>query len=179
MNDRTLRTNAGSAPRRRPAGRRGLGLVELMIALSITAALLTAVSVATVTSANVVRDTETFNAAAQTARVSLNLILADVRRGQPDPSSCTTSQVRVLTAENVDKTYLYDASKKLILMINNDVLGDTGRVVARNVAAAAFDAESSGSPMATRKVTVDLRIEVGKNSIRLNGSAAPRQNATY
>jgi prepilin-type N-terminal cleavage/methylation domain-containing protein len=159
--------------------RRGLGLVELLITLAITAMLLTAVAVATVASSNAVREADTFNRAAQTARVSLNLMLCDVRRGQPDPASCTSTQLRVLTAENIDKTYRYNATDKQILMFNNDIAGDPGRVVARDVTALTFAAESSGTPTATRHVAIDIAVSVGRNTVHFNGSASPRQNATY
>jgi type II secretory pathway pseudopilin PulG len=156
-----------------------MGLVEMLIALAITSALLTAVAVATAASARIVTETDAFTRAAQTARVTLNLILADCRRGQPDPHSITNHELRVLTAENIDRTYTYDEAKRQIIVVNNDVPGDTGRPVTNNVAGVTFTATSDGSPLATRRVTVNLTVEVGRNTIHLTGSAAPRQNASY
>lgn len=175
----TATTTSSRWSSRRPPRRRGLGLIELLISLSITAALLTAVAVATVASSKVINETEDFSRAAQTARTTLNLILTDCRRGQPDATGITSTEFRVLTAENVDRTFRYDAANERIVMIDNDVVGDTGRVVARHVTSATFYADSSGMPLATKRLTLDLTVSVGRNSIHLSGSASPRQNATY
>jgi type II secretory pathway pseudopilin PulG len=164
---------------RRATARRGLGLVEMLISLSITSALLVAVAMATAASAKVVTENDAFLRARQNARVTLNLMLSDCRRGQPDPSSITATELRVLTAENVDRSYRYDAANQRILLINNDVPGDPGHAVARDVTSATFTAISSGTPAATSRVTVNLTITVGNNEVHLTGSAAPRQNAQY
>jgi type II secretory pathway pseudopilin PulG len=154
-------------------------LVELLISLAITALLLTAVSLAVAASARIVRETDDFSHAAQTARFTLNLILSDCRRGQPDPTSISSTQLRVFTAENIDRTYRYNSATQQITLINNDILNDVEHVVARNVSSATFSAQSDGTPLATRRVTLELTVTVGKNAIHLCGSTAPRQNVTY
>ena len=161
--------------------RRGLGLIELLISLAITSALLTAVAVATAVSAKVVTDNDEFTRAAQAARVALNLMLSDCRRGAPDPNGITANVLGVVTAENAIRTYRYNPETQQILLSDIDDFDQPGpeHVVVRNVSAASFDVTASGSPLAVRRVTVNLTVTIGGNAVHLSGSAAPRQNATY
>ncbi|HEV7300182.1 MAG TPA: prepilin-type N-terminal cleavage/methylation domain-containing protein [Tepidisphaeraceae bacterium] len=178
------RAHGRATTRSRARGNRdrsGLGLIELLISLAITSALLTAVAVATAVSAKVVTDNDEFTRAAQAARVALNLMLSDCRRGAPDANEITNTTLGVVTAENAIRTYRYDEVAQQILLSDLDALDQPGleHVVVRNVSAARFDVTSSGTPLAVRRVTVNLTVSIGGNAVHLSGSAAPRQNATY
>src|SRR5699024_1418792 len=65
-------------PRRRRS--RGLGLVELLISLAITASLLTAIAAAFSSSASLIDNNDKFFRATQSGRVALHQILTEVRR---------------------------------------------------------------------------------------------------
>jgi Tfp pilus assembly protein PilW len=67
------------AARHRP--RAGLSLAEAMVALAITSALLVAVAAAFSAASAAVNENDEFFHATQSARVTLNRILNDVRRG--------------------------------------------------------------------------------------------------
>src|SRR3982750_1159937 len=86
---------------------RGMGLMEAMIALAITAALLTGVAMAFVASSAAVSNNDQFFRATQASRISLNRILTQVRRGTVDTNSTSTS-LHLLTDTNQDYTYNYD-----------------------------------------------------------------------
>ena len=174
----------------RPAARRGrlgLSLVEIMVSLAITAALLTSAAAAFNASSAVIADNEQFFRATQAARVSLHQILTNVRRGTVSTAS-TSQAVRLITAVNDDGsgeddvTYRFDATGKKLVFVTNDDATDPDYTMANNVTALAFDVQLgqdyTKAPCVAR-VNVSITVKVGKNSVTLTGSAAPRRNVVY
>src|SRR5438552_8255528 len=112
--------------------RRGLGMVEALIALSIAAMLLTAVGVAFNASADAIQMNDNFFRATQAARVSLTRIMTQVRRGSVDDKS-TTTNLHIITDTGQDVTYKYVPNLQQILLVTNSDLTDPDYVLARNV----------------------------------------------
>lgn len=82
---------------------RGMGLIEIMVSLTITASLLVAVATAWTSSANAVEHNEEHFRASQAARVTMTQVLAEIRRcaGIHNGSfagGLTTSNLRLITA---------------------------------------------------------------------------------
>ncbi|HLL89992.1 MAG TPA: type II secretion system protein, partial [Tepidisphaeraceae bacterium] len=153
------------AGRRTPAVRRparaGMSLVEVLVSLAITAALLTAVASAFSASTTIISTNDEYYRATQAARVAMNLIMSDCRRGTPDDADWSQTHCRVLVWNNgkpVDRTYSYDAANKQLRVLDNDTTTNptaTQFVVARNVAAARFFVGNDGNtPKAVNRVTL-------------------------
>ena len=87
--------------------RRGLSLPEIMIGLAITVLLLTATAAAFNASAQAVSMNDKFFRASQSARVSLNQVLTEIRRC--DAVSVTTSRVPAGISSSVNVTSLSSA----------------------------------------------------------------------
>ena len=86
MRPRVRNTAVYPSPRRRRRSpRRGLGMVELMISLAITAMLLVAIAVAFVSSHQVIENNDRFFRATQGARVAMAQMLTEVRRSHAIP----------------------------------------------------------------------------------------------
>lgn len=182
MNVRTLSTS-----RARGGRRRGLSLIEVMVSLAITAALLTAAAVAFTTSADVIQANDEFFRATQAARISLHQVLTQVRRGSVS-TTWDANTLRVVTAVNDDGsggddyTYKYLPANKKLMLVTNDDLTDPDYTLASNVDAMVFDVELGQdytlAPCVAR-VTVAVTVKVGGNVVTLSGSAAPRRNLVY
>jgi prepilin-type N-terminal cleavage/methylation domain-containing protein len=155
---------AGCAARHR-VRRRGMGLFELMIALAISATLLTAVAVAYQATSRAMVMNEQFARATQAARVSVNQMMSDVRKATSKYTDDLTLEVEV---DGKTRRYAYDeANKRLTLQIPDDQPGKTF-VLARNVAKAQFYTDDE-------TIAVTLTVEVGSNQVSLSGSAMPRR----
>jgi prepilin-type N-terminal cleavage/methylation domain-containing protein len=167
--------------------RRGLSLVEIMVALAITATLLTAAAVAFNASSAIVTANDEFFRATQAARVSMHQILTQVRRGSVNTAWNATT-LRLITAANDDGsgeddiTYSFVSADKKLKLITNDVLTDPDYVLASNVSDLKFGVEIgedyTKAPCVVR-VTVSITVRVGDNVVTLSGSAAPRRNLVY
>ena len=167
--------------------RRGLSLIEVLMALALTAMLLTAAGMAFNVSADSVQANDEFFRATQAARISMHQILTQVRRGSVqlawDPKwiRLTTVPEPGYTVGD-DVTYSYDATAKQLKLVTNDVNTDPDYVLASNMTELTFDVESgtdyNNAPCVAR-VTVMIKVKVGKNEVLLSGSAAPRRNLRY
>lgn len=99
--------------------RRGLGMVELLVALAISAALLTAVAVATHASFQSHAINMETSDVMQRARVALHRMLTDIRNSEahavdPDPNSADNARLKKgENVEHVSSIALYDVDKTL------------------------------------------------------------------
>lgn len=161
--------------------RRGLSLVEVMIATALSSTLLLAAGAAFVASSNAIQNNDRFFTASQAARVSMTQMMSTFRR-------CQAVQVfgdhaDVITAEGKNNTYRYVAASQQLQLITNDVPANPPFVLARNIASASFAADMAPNPqtqiLAVARVSVTLNVNVNNNQILLTGAAAPRFNVTY
>lgn len=160
---------------------RGLGLIEAMIALAITAALLTGVAVAFVASSSAVSNNDQFFRATQASRISLNRILTQIRRGTVDTNSTATS-LHLLTDTNQDYTYSYNSTSQQLKLVTNSITTDADYVLARNVTTCSFSYQTGTNYAAqtcVMRVAVLMTVKVGNNQVLVSGSAAPRGNFSF
>jgi hypothetical protein len=162
---------------RRSRCRAGLGLVEALISLAIVAMLLTAAGAAFCSSGQAIEVNDEFFRASQAARVSLNRMLTQCRKGTVLTTSASTS-LDFNTDLMKDVSYSYDATDKELLFVTNDDLTDPDYVLARNVTACAFSYVHGTNPATgddcISRIAISITVTVGNNSITLCGSAAPR-----
>ena len=120
--------------RRRRQFRRGLGLVELMVALSISAALLTATAFALDTAVKAYRINLQQAALLQNARTAMNRILTTIRRAKlhaPDSAALRTqfaanttvtgTGIDMFDSNNTEIDFRYDATKKVVNAVYNGI----------------------------------------------------------
>jgi hypothetical protein len=159
--------------------RRGIGLVEALISLAIAAVLLTGVAGAFRVSAEAIDINDQFFRASQAGRVSLNRILTQVRRGSVDEAS-TSSSLHLITDSNQDLTYSYDSVNQLLDLTVNSTA--TTSILAHNVTACQFLIQLGtdyNNAACVSRVTMQITVQVGANSVLLTDSAAPRRNIVY
>lgn len=170
--------------RRRHSRCRGLLIIEAIISLAICATLLTAVAVGMVGASNAIRINDEFTHATQVGRIILVQFEEQVRTGTPDSnltkdSSGNITAFHITTAGNTFRTYTYNPTAKELLLYPNATGTGTPYVVARNVTACKLTADTGVDSYGMSCVTqasLTITVTVGKNSITMSGSAAPRRS---
>jgi Tfp pilus assembly protein FimT len=156
-----------SAPRR---VRRGVGLVELIVSMAITASLLVAVGAAFSATASGIEMNDSFFRASQSARVSVNQVMAEVRKCQS--GVVDAASLELTTAQGQKRLYAFDAASGELRLSFPDDATPTTHVMARNVTAAAFSTDG-------KSIAMVVTVKNGKNSVTLSGSAFPRRVMTF
>jgi hypothetical protein len=170
-------------------------LIELMISLAISVTLLVAIAAAFGASSAAVESNAHFFTATQAGRVSMNQILSIIRRcdscqpGNYDNTSTTWSSSSLGinyhdpgTTVAHTLTYQYAASPTNELQLAQ---GGTTYSLAKNVTAMTFTADLQPDPQSQShalrpvRITVDMTMTVGKETVRLTGSAVPRNTVVY
>jgi len=181
-------------PRLHPRPRRGLSMVEALVSLAICSGLLVAAGTAFTASASAVQNNTDFTKASQTARVTMNQMLVEVRRADSIqcPSTTTASTYfdvirpdETITPNEVFRRYAYDATaKQLTLQIY--YAGATAGpkyVLANNISAASFGPPQMGTDAnnttVVQRLPVTMTATVGKNAVPLSGTAGPRRALKY
>jgi type II secretory pathway pseudopilin PulG len=158
-----------------------MGLLEAMVAIAITAALLTAVGAAFNASASAINENDEFFMATQGGRVALKRILTHVRRGTVSTDS-TATEMTLITDTGKTQKYQIDLTSKTIKVTLVDTGVETTYVLARTVGSGSFAYETGvdfdGHPCISR-VSVTLAVENKNNRIVFSGSAACRAVVNY
>jgi hypothetical protein len=149
-----------------------MSVVEVLVSLAITAMLLTAAAAAFNASARAVELNDQFFRASQSARVSVNQIVTEIRRCQAADVDEAAVTLELTTAAGENRIYSYDAAQQILTM--TVALPDGARVhtLARNVTSLNFFTDEA-------TIVVNITITVGSNAITLNGSALPRRSVTF
>lgn len=150
--------------------RAGMSLVEVLISVSITGALLTSVAASYHSASSIARETEEFNRAVSGGRIALNRMLTELRTAQS--GVVDDSSLEIITAAGEKRLYEYDADNDRLTITFPDAITPSVYTVARNVGAVLFTTDET-------TITVQLTTRVGSNAIVLSGSATPRRNVEY
>ncbi len=150
--------------------RKGLGLIELIVSLTISAMLLTAVGAAYSVSTSAIEMNDQFFRASQTARVCINQIMSEIRRCQSavvdDPS------LEMTTQSGVKRLYTYDSATSELRLSLPDEDATKHFVLARNVSSCVFETDGD-------TIVMKVTIRVGSNNVMLIGSGMPRRAVTF
>jgi len=163
--------------------RRGFGIVEALLSLTISAMLLTAISAAFAASAGAIRNNDRFFQATQTARVGLHHLLSEIRSGSVD-EAWDDHQITLITggAAPEERIYKYLPDEGQLVMILSADATAHPYVLARDITELSFSVDMgtdyNNAPCVAR-VNVSLTVRVGNSDIRLSGAAAPRRNLVY
>jgi hypothetical protein len=160
--------------------------VEVLISLAISASLLTAVGAAFSATAAGIEENDQFTRATNGARAIVNHLTAEVRRGEVDPLS-TSTVLRLVTyppggLPGEQRTYRYipptaEVPGRIMVVTNVGTPEEAQFVLARNVADAKFTCTpgtNAKGDLCTAQVAVSVTVRVGRNTVRITGSAAPR-----
>jgi type II secretory pathway pseudopilin PulG len=150
--------------------RAGLSLVEALIALAITAMLLTSVAAAFHASTAAIEMNDEFYRAQQAARVSLNQIMDQVRKCQS--GVVDTSNLELTTDAGLDRVYSVSGTDLMMTFTPPGALSPTSVRLASNIKTLTFSTDG-------KSISMLVTVTVGSNTVTLCGSAFPRRLMTY
>lgn len=150
--------------------RSGLGLIELLISLAMSASLLVAIAMAYTSSAQVIQDNDKYYRVCQSARIFVNRVTTEVRRCQT--VDATDNQLDLTTFDAQDRSYRFDEPTNSILMTRTESGVTTTATLVRNVDTARFTFNG-------KSVSIVVTVRVGNTHILMSGSAAPRRELAY
>jgi prepilin-type N-terminal cleavage/methylation domain-containing protein len=200
---------AGRRLHRRLARRAGMGLVELMVALAIASALLTATGFALDAAIKAYRVNQEQSVLLQNTRLTMHRMLATIRRCKlhaPDDAALselftkgetvTDTAIKMMDDRDLLTAYRYDAENKLILL----VAGDKSYPLIRGVEQFVVTLEPMRSPEAIRtgpdwdllrRATIQMTVRTDAKTLTpaenpnerltltLSASVMPRRNTWY
>jgi prepilin-type N-terminal cleavage/methylation domain-containing protein len=139
----------------------GFGVVELLIALAITALLLVAVAVAFNASMMNYRENEDLFKAVNSARQALARITTQLRTGYLVDPNAPSNECSFYTAGGDDITYRYNAADNKLYLITNDDLSDSDYVLCDNVTSMSFIKSPTDDGSDTKSVQISIAVSSG------------------
>jgi Tfp pilus assembly protein PilW len=164
-------------------------LLELMISLAISVTLLVAIAAAFSATSAAIETNAHFFTATQAARVSMNLLLSKIRCSDScflsgyDGASSSWTSTAVSITDPSGQTTIYQYSSDVGQVQLTQTGGNFN--LASNVTDLSFTADYEPDPQSPShalrvvRVTVDMTVTVGRENIRLTGSAVPRNTVVY
>jgi len=157
-------------------------LVELLIALAITAMLLTAVAVAFNASVINYTENEKIYKALNGARQAMFRITSQLRTATAADPNSPANECSLITADGEDLTYRYDAAAKILYLITNDDSTDPDYKLCENVEAMTFTkavvvvVEGAVTVTKVRSVQMTITVSAGGLTKKLAAAAVIRRN---
>ena len=153
---------------------RGFTVVELLIALAISAILLTAVAVAFNASVINYGENEDMFKAINNARQALSRMTTQLRTGHSVDPAAAGNQCNFFTSADQDLTYEYrSADNTLYLITNSD---GQEYVLCENVTAASFVKTPTDDATDCKSVQISMTVQVGGTQKTLSAAAVVRRN---
>ena len=153
-------------------------IIELLLALAITAVLLAAVAFAFTASVTNYQENEKIFKTINNARQALYRITTELRTASAVDPNLITTQCSLITAAGTDITYRYNAADDKLYLITNDDLTDPDYVLCDNVTAASFTKSTFVEESVTyvKNVQVSMTVQSGDFSRTLSAAAVVRRN---
>ena len=153
----------------------GFGLVELLIALAITALLLVAVAVAFNASVMSYSQNEDMFKAVNSARQALVRITTQLRTGYLVDPCAPSNECSFYTAGGEDITYRYNAAENKLYLITNDDLSDSDYVLCDNITSMSFVKSPTDDGSDTKSVQVSITVSSGDVQQTVTSAAVIRR----
>ncbi len=160
--------------------RRGISLIEMLIALTISAVLLLAVGMAFNASFANYSENQEMVDAVQSSRLLLHRIMTQARRSTYLNVTSEGRRIQVETADdNYQYVYVYVPAENQVLLSRTNlqtlVSEDLGQV--SNVTGFLIPAEQWGAN--PDRLTLSMTVRYGSNESTLSGSAVPRSTIEF
>ena len=166
----------------------GFTIVELLMSLTITAMLLSAVGVAMQASLGSYQANEKIAAVTQTGRFAIDKMMADVRRA--DAVSTTSSRLTIIPPDDGSglQQVQYEYVTGGTLYYRRTVTGSTssyvliggdGEVAVSSLVFTSLMAQDDHGVWYTKNVTACMTLSLGGQPMVLSASASPRRSQTY
>lgn len=156
----------------------GFSLVELLVALAITALLLAAVAVAFNASVMNYTENEDIFKAVNSARQALYRITTQLRTATAVEPNEPVNECTFITAGGEDITYRYDGADGKLYLITNDDSSDSDYVLCDNITAMTFNKDTRTIDLVTFVASVQISMTVvsGDTERKVSGAVVIRRN---
>ncbi len=153
-------------------------IVELLLALALTALLLTAVAVAFNASIKDYQINEEIFKTMNGARQALLRITTHLRTANAVDPASAANECTLITAAGQNITYRYNSADKKLYLITNDDLSDSDYVLCDNIASMNFkkDTGVDGSTTYVKSIQIVMTVGSGNTSQTVPSAAAIRKN---
>jgi prepilin-type N-terminal cleavage/methylation domain-containing protein len=153
----------------------GFGIVELLIAMAITAMLLVAVAVAFQASMMSYRENEDIFKAVNRARQAMFRITTQLRTGYLVDPNAPSNECSFFTADDLDITYRFNSADNKLYLITNYDLTDSDYVLCDNVTAMNFVKTPTDDGSDTKSVQVSITVSSGNAQQTVSSAAVIRR----
>ena len=156
----------------------GFTIVELLIALAITAILLAAVAVAFNASVTNYQENEKVFRVINNARQALSRITSQLRTANAVDPNSPGNECALITAQGDDITYRYDSGDNTLYLITNDDLTDSNYVLCDNVGAMTFSANTAndGGTLYVKSIQISITVSSGDLEQTFAAAVVVRKN---
>ena len=153
----------------------GFGIVELLIAMAITAMLLVAVAVAFQASMMSYRENEDIFKAVNRARQAMFRITNQLRTGYLVDPNAPSNECSFFTTGGDDITYRYNSADNKLYLVTNDDLTDSDYVLCDNVTAMSFVKTPTDDGLDTKSVQISITVSCGNAQQTVSSAAVIRR----
>jgi type II secretory pathway pseudopilin PulG len=158
-----------------------MSLVEVMIATTIAAVLLTATGTAWVASTNAVEINDRTATGLRAASTSLLQMTTAIRRCQAVQTY--SDHIDLITFDGHSYSYYYVAALQQLQFVDKDVTPNTVYPITNNVTAVTITSDTAPNPQTqvtcVVHVSINLTLKINNCPFTLCGGAAPRCNINY
>jgi prepilin-type N-terminal cleavage/methylation domain-containing protein len=158
--------------------KKGFGMVELLIALAITALLLIAATVAFNASLDSYRQNEDIFRAVNSARQALYRITTQLRTGYWVDPNAPSNECSFYTANDLDITYRFDSADNKLYLITNYDSTDSDYVLCDNVDSMSFTKVPKDDGSDCKSVQISMTVIIGDIQRTVTSAAVIRRSLT-
>jgi len=165
-------------PRRRTRCEFAFTMVELLIALAITALLLAAVAAAFDASVTSYRQNESIYQVVNNSRQALLRITSQIRTADAVDLNTPINECTLITADGRNITYRFNTDDQKLYLITNDDFSDDDYVLCHHVTSAVFQKKigSEAGVVFVKSVQISLSVAIGNVQRTSSAAAVVRRN---
>lgn len=156
---------------------RGFTIVEMLLALAVTAFLLVAVAVAFNSSVMNYQENENIFKVVNSSRQAMCRITTQLRTANAVDPNAPSNECTLITASGDDITYRYNSGDNKLYLITNDDLSDSDYVLCDNVTAMTFQNNTVTEGITyVKSVQISMTVISGNAQRTVSAAAVVRRN---
>lgn len=158
--------------------RRAFTLVEVLLALAISALLLAAIAFAFNASATNYRENQSISFAVNTGRQAMLRMVTELRCANAVDFNTPSNECTFITSSGADITYRYDSSADKLYLVTNDNLADSDYLLCENVADMSFSLQTAtkDAVIYVKAVQISMTLQSGDFAQKIVSAAVIRKN---
>ena len=159
----------------------GFTIVEILLALAISAMLMAGIATAINASLFNYRENENTFKAINSARQALLRITNEIRTADAADPASPANECTLITANGADITYRYNNADNKLYLITNYDLTDPDYVLCENITAMTFTRQTFVQNFQTkvRSIQISITVQYGNTEKKISAAAVIRRNMIW